>query len=59
MLNRGGVTLGGGLLIEVTVYNGHPWDHAEWLLNRGGLLIEVTVYNGHPWDQAEEKKWLA
>ena len=23
------------------VYNGHPWDHAEWLLYRGGLLIEV------------------
>ena len=23
------------------VYNGHPWDHAKWLLNRGGLLIEV------------------
>ena len=25
----------------VTVYNGHPWDHAKWLLYRGGLLIEV------------------
>ena len=23
------------------VYNGHPWDHAEWLLYRGGLIIEV------------------
>ena len=23
------------------VYNGHPWDHAKWLLYRGGLLIEV------------------
>ena len=23
------------------VYNGHPWDHAKWVLNRGGLLIEV------------------
>ena len=23
------------------VYNGHPWDYAEWLLYRGGLLIEV------------------
>ena len=31
------------------VYNGHPWDHAEWLLNRSGLLIE------HHWDHA---KWL-
>ena len=37
------------------VYNGHPWDHAKWLLYRGGLLIEVTVYKGHPWDHAE---WL-
>ena len=23
------------------VYNGHPWDHAKWLLYGGGLLIEV------------------
>ena len=23
------------------VYNGHPWDRAEWLLYRGGLLLEV------------------
>ena len=23
------------------VYNGHPWDHAKWLLYRGDLLIEV------------------
>ena len=38
-----------------TVKHGHPWDHAEWLLNRGDLLIEVTVYNSHPWDHA---KWL-
>ena len=46
------------MLIAVTVYiyNGHPWDHAEQLLNIGGLLIEVTVYNynGHPWDHAEQ-----
>ena len=31
-----------GALVE-SVYNGHPWDHAEWLLNRGGLLIEFTA----------------
>ena len=23
------------------VHNGHPWNHAKWLLYRGGLLIEV------------------
>ena len=26
---------------DIPVYNGHPWDHAKWLLYRGGLLIEV------------------
>ena len=32
------------------VYNGHPWDHAEWLLYRGGLLIEVGgAYCIHGW----------
>ena len=36
LLNRG------GLLIEVTLYNGHPWDHVE----QGDLLIEVTGHLG-------------
>ena len=39
-----GVTVGGSGLSLTTVEpvcNGHPWDHAKWLLNRSGLLIEV------------------
>ena len=28
------------------VHNGHPWDHAKWLLYRGGLLIEVGTIGG-------------
>ena len=31
------------------VYNGHPWDHAKWLLYRGGLLIEVGGALGLYW----------
>ena len=33
------------------VYNGRPWDHAEWLLN-GGTVVE-PVYYGRPWDHVE------
>ena len=29
------------MLYSGTCLNGHPWDHAKWLLHRGGLLIEV------------------
>ena len=35
-----GVVSGWNRTVE-PVYNGHPWDRAEWLLYRGGLLIEV------------------
>ena len=26
----------------VTLYSGHPWDVANWLLYKGGLIIQCT-----------------
>ena len=46
--DRFAIRLGVGLNTVKSLYSGHPWDVANWLLYKGGLIIQCTFQQGSP-----------